>query len=53
MKTCAKCGKTTGSIWYFCKKCQLFLCYSCAANWWGLLPCPTCKSDKNLVKVQG
>ena len=47
MKVCSKCGKTEkdASIWYFCKRCQLFLCY------WCYKICPHCKSDKEVVRV--
>src|SRR5437867_5059051 len=30
MKVCVKCGKSDHtSVWYFCKKCQVFICGVC------------------------
>jgi hypothetical protein len=50
MKVCSGCGRTEteSSIWYFCQKCQLFLCYFCAIS---NFCCPHCKSSHYLIKV--
>jgi hypothetical protein len=49
---CVKCGKTESIGWYFCKKCQVHMCYSCASVFLGLNPCPVCGETKHLVKVR-
>jgi hypothetical protein len=51
---CAKCGRTEKEVetWYFCKKCQVHLCFWCVSGFLGLNPCPICKETKYLVRVK-